>query len=80
MEQEEAYSEKGKKVCYEWPSLVSPSPVGTLSSPASLLSTPSIYPCLLQKGFLRRVSLLRQSLGRRDHQKGSQTTKPSRIL
>ena len=49
---------KGKEVCFEWPSLMSPSLVGTLSSPASLFSASSVYPCLLQREFLRKGSPL----------------------
>ena len=70
MEQEGVCSEKGKEVCSEQLSLVSPFSAGTLSSPTGLIFTSSVYPCLLQKEFLRRRSLLQYSLGCQDHQKG----------
>ena len=73
MEQEGACSENGKEVCSEQLSLVSPFPTGTLSSPAGLIFASSVYPCLLQKEFLKRRSLLQYSLGCRDHRKGPQT-------
>ena len=47
MEQEGAYSEKGKEVCSEQFSLVSPFPVGTLSSLVGLIFASSVYLCLL---------------------------------
>ena len=73
MEQEGACSVKGKVVCSELFSPMSPSPTGTLSNPTSLFFVFSIYPYLLQMEFLSRGSLLQYSLGRRDHQKGTQT-------
>ena len=73
MEQDGACLEKGKEVCYEQLSLVSPSPVRILSSSTGLFFASSVYPYLLQEEFLRRGSLLQYSLGRRDHQKGTQT-------
>ena len=75
MEQEGACSEKGKEVCSEQLSLVSPFPIGTLSSPVSLIFSSFIYLCLLREEFLRRRSLLQYNLGCRDHQKGLQMTK-----
>ena len=75
MEQEGACFEKGKEVCSEQLSLVSPFPAGTLSSPTGLIFASSVYPCLLQKEFLRRRSLFQYSLGHRDHRKGPQMTK-----
>ena len=75
MEYEGACFEKGKEVCSEQLSLVSPFLARTLSSPASLIFASSVYPCLLQEEFLRRRSLLQYSLGRRDHQKGPHTIK-----
>ena len=47
MEQEGACSEKGKVVCSDQLSFLSPSPAGTLLSPASLIFTSSVYPYLL---------------------------------
>ena len=73
MEQEGACSEKGKGVCSELLSLMSPSPAGTLSNPENSYFTSSVYPYCLQKGFLPKGSLLQCSLGCRDHQKGPQT-------
>jgi len=64
MEQKGACSVKGKVVCSELLSLVSPSPVETLSNPTSLFFVSSIYPYLLQREFLPRESLLQYSLGR----------------
>ena len=75
MEKEGACSKKGKEVCFEQLSLVSPFPVGTLSSLIGLIFASSIYLCLLREEFLRRRSLLQYSLGRRDHQKGLQMIK-----
>ena len=49
MEQEGTYSVKGKEVYSEWPSLVSPSSVRTLSSPASLFLLP-LYTHVFFKG------------------------------
>ena len=75
MEYEGACFEKGKEVCSEQLSLVSPFPVRTLSSPIGLIFASSIYLCLLREEFLRRRSLLQYSLGRQDHQKGPHTIK-----
>ena len=74
MEQEEACSEKGKVVCSELLSLVSPSLAGTLSNPASLNFASFVYPYRFQKGFMPKGSLLQCSLGCRDHQKGPRAT------
>jgi len=58
MEQEGACSEKGKGVCSELLSLMSPSPAGTLSNLANLYFASSKCPYRLQKGFLLKGSLL----------------------
>ena len=47
MEQKGVCFEKRKEVCSEQLSLVSPSPAGTLLSPAGLIFTSSVYPYLL---------------------------------
>ena len=67
MEQEGACFEKGKVVCSELLSLISPSLARTLSNPASLFFVSFVYPYLLQKEFLPRGSLFQYSLCRRDH-------------
>ena len=51
MKQEGACSEKGKEVCSEWLSFVSPSSAGTLSSPAGLFSASFVTHVFFEKNF-----------------------------